>query len=173
MSEPDAAPLGKKGTKSPRWTWRGEPVAGGTAVAFDLDGVLSDATHRQALLRGPHPDWESFFSASGEDPLVEEVATLLRLLSPSVVIVLLTARPARVREVTLDWLARHDIRWDLLVMRRDGDYRPAHQFKRESLRDLLAHGFDLRLCFEDDRRNVEMFRAEGVPALYIHSGYYD
>ena len=29
------------------------------------------------------------------------------------------------------------------------------------------------LAFEDDRRNVEMFRAEGIPCLYVHSGYYD
>ena len=36
-----------------------------------------------------------------------------------------------------------------------------------------AFGFDLRLAFEDDRRNVEMFRAEGIPCLYVHSGYYD
>ena len=26
---------------------------------------------------------------------------------------------------------------------------------------------------EDDRRNVAMFREEGVPCVYIHSGYYD
>ena len=31
----------------------------------------------------------------------------------------------------------------------------------------------LDLAFEDDRRNLEMFRAEGVPCVYIHSGYYD
>ena len=35
------------------------------------------------------------------------------------------------------------------------------------------YGFDLRLAFEDDRRNVEMFHREGVPCVYIHSGYYD
>jgi hypothetical protein len=34
-------------------------------------------------------------------------------------------------------------------------------------------GFDLRLAFEDDRRNVDMFHAAGVPCVYIHSGYYD
>ena len=26
---------------------------------------------------------------------------------------------------------------------------------------------------QDDRRNYEMFHAEGVPCIYIHSGYYD
>ena len=36
-----------------------------------------------------------------------------------------------------------------------------------------AYGFDLRLAFEDDPRNVAMFRAEGIACVYIHSGYYD
>ena len=39
--------------------------------------------------------------------------------------------------------------------------------------ELRSAGFDLRLAFEDDRRNVEMFRAEAIPCLYVHSGYYD
>ena len=29
------------------------------------------------------------------------------------------------------------------------------------------------MAFEDDRRNVAMFRHEGIPCLYVHSGYYD
>ena len=58
-------------------------------------------------------------------------------------------------------------------MRRDGDYRPARHFKQEAVRDIRSRGLDLKLCFEDDQRNVEMFRAEGVPTLYIHSGYYE
>ena len=41
------------------------------------------------------------------------------------------------------------------------------------MRELRHFGFDLRLAFEDDRRNVDMFHREGVPCIYIHSGYYD
>ncbi|MGH9105899.1 MAG: HAD family acid phosphatase [Acidimicrobiales bacterium] len=155
-----------------RWTWRATGCKG-EAVVFDLDGVLSDAASRQHFLKGPKPDWEAFFTASAEDPLVDEVAVLLDLLAPGLAIVLLTARPARIGEVTMEWLERHDLRWDLLVMRRDGERRPARNFKQAALRDIRASGFELKLCFEDDLRNVEMFRAEGVPALYIHSGYYD
>ncbi len=155
-----------------RWTWRSGPRTG-AAVVFDLDGVLSNAASRQHLLKGPHPNWQAFFAASGDDPLVEEVATLLGLLSEELAIILLTARPARIREVTMEWLVRHNLRWDLLIMRRDGDYRPARHFKQAALRAMREHGFDLRLAVEDDLRNVEMFRAEGVPALYVHSGYYE
>jgi hypothetical protein len=54
-----------------------------------------------------------------------------------------------------------------------GDYSAAREFKRDTVAQLRAYGFDLRLAFEDDRRNLEMFRGEGIPCVYIHSGYYD
>jgi beta-phosphoglucomutase-like phosphatase (HAD superfamily) len=172
VSEALPVPAEQAAAGSSRWTWHRGPLSG-AAVVFDLDGVLSDAAARQHYLRGPRPDWESFFSASGEDPLIDEVATLLGLLADDLAIVLLTARPARTGELTVGWLGRHEVRWDLLVMRRDRDYRPARQFKQEAVRDMRARGLDLKLCVEDDLRNVEMFRAEGLPALYIHSGYYE
>jgi len=148
-------------------------VAPGPAVVFDMDGVLSDAAGRQHLLERPRRDWDAFFEAVGEDQLIDEVARLLEVLDPRLRIVLLTARPIRVQPQTLAWLAEHDLRWDLLVMRDWGEYGAAREFKRDAVNDLRSHGFELRLAFEDDRRNVDMFRREGVPCVYIHSGYYD
>ena len=153
--------------------WRDGPVPAGPAVVFDLDGVLSDAASRQHYLEGPWRDWDAFFEACGDDPIIEEVAQLLGLLDPGLVVVLLTARPARVAPQTLAWLHRYKLRWDLLVMRDFGDYGAAREFKRRSVEELRELGFDLALSFEDDRRNVAMFREQGVPCVYIHSGYYD
>jgi phosphoglycolate phosphatase-like HAD superfamily hydrolase len=144
----------------------------GPAVVFDIDGVLSDAASRQHYLESGRRDWDAFFDACGDDPLIEEVAVLLGLLEPSLAIVLLTARPLRVRPQTLAWLERYQLRWDLLVMRGSGDYRSARAFKQVTVRELRAEGIEPRLAFEDDQRNLEMFRAEGVPCVYIHSGYY-
>ncbi|MBO0731128.1 MAG: hypothetical protein J2P57_17860 [Acidimicrobiaceae bacterium] len=155
------------------WKWRNGPVPAGPAVVFDLDGVLSDAATRQHYLEGPWRDWDAFFEACGDDPLIEEVARLLGLLDPDLVIVLLTGRPEWVQPQTLAWLHRYRLRWDLLIMRDFGNYSAAREFKRGSVRELRSSGFDLRLSFEDDRRNVAMFHAEGVPCVYIHSGYYD
>jgi phosphoglycolate phosphatase-like HAD superfamily hydrolase len=155
------------------WRWRAEPVGPGPAVVFDMDGVLSDASSRQHFLDRPHRDWDAFFAACGDDELIDEVARLLEVLDPAVFVVLLTARPLRVRPQTVAWLDRYGIRWDLLVMRDYGDYSASRTFKRTAVADLRAHGFDLRLAFEDDRRNVDMFHAEGIPCVYIHSGYYD
>jgi hypothetical protein len=47
------------------------------------------------------------------------------------------------------------------------------EFKQSVVEDLRAHGFDLRLAFEDDPSNHAMYVAAGVPCVYIHSGYYE
>mgnify|MGYP001611034553 CR=1 FL=1 len=155
------------------WTWRAGPVPPGRAAIVDIDGVLSDAAGRQHFIEAPQADWRAFFDACGDDPLIEEVVRLLGLLDEELAIVLLTARPSRVHHLTEAWLLRYGIRWDVLIMRDFGDYLVARDFKQDAVRDLRRAGFDPVIAFEDDRRNVEMFRAEGIPTIYIHSGYYD
>jgi phosphoglycolate phosphatase-like HAD superfamily hydrolase len=158
MSSPDGVP--------PNWRWRAETGAGhpgGPAVIFDLDGVLSDAAGRQHFIEQGNRDWSAFFEACGDDPVIEEIARLLEL----------TGRPLRVRPQTLAWLHRYGLRWDLLVMRERGDYAQVTSFKQRVVGDLRAHGFDLRLAFEDDPSNHAMYVAEGIPCVYIHSGYYE
>lgn len=159
------------------WTWHagdGAPAhPGGPAVVFDIDGVLSDAAGRQHFLDSGRRDWAAFFEACGDDPVIEEIARLLELLDPSLAVILLTGRPHRVQEQTLAWLQRYGLRWDLLVMRSRRDYAQVTEFKQSVVQDLRAHGFDLRLAFEDDPSNHAMYVAAGVPCVYIHSGYYE
>ena len=158
------------------WRWRSGPVAPGPSVIFDIDGVLSDAAGRQHFIEGGggrRKDWDAFFEACGGDPLIEEVGRLLRLLDPSLQILLLTGRPIWVQPQTVAWLERYELRWDLLVMRDYGDYMAAREFKRWTVGEFRRFGFDLQLSFEDDPRNRDMFHEEGIPCIYIHSGYFD
>jgi hypothetical protein len=157
----------------PNWRWRDGAVEPGPTVVFDIDGVLSDATSRQHFIERGRRDWTAFFEACGDDPVIGEIARLLELLDPALHVVLLTGRPFRVRPQTLAWLERYGLRWDLLVMRDRGDYAQVTMFKQAVVDDLRTYGFDLRLALEDDPANHAMFEAEGVPCVYIHSGYYD
>jgi len=157
----------------PNWRWRDGPVEPGPTVVFDIDGVLSDAAGRQHFIEWGRRDWDAFFDACGEDPLVEEVAALLDLLDGDLRIVLLTGRPLRVSPQTLAWLDHNRLRWDLLIMRNRGDYSQVSTFKRGTVAELRAYGLELRLAFEDDPRNRDMFHREGIPCIYIHSGYYE
>jgi len=165
--------LVRRGYVPEHWTWRDGAVDPGPSVLIDIDGVLSDAATRQHYIEAPRRDWRGFFDACGDDPVIEEVKAMLDLLDRGIRVILLTARPQRVHELTEAWLRRYSIRWDLLIMRPWGDYELARDFKELSVWELRTAGFELRLAFEDDRRNVEMFRAEGIPCLYVHSGYYD
>jgi phosphoglycolate phosphatase-like HAD superfamily hydrolase len=148
----------------------------GPTVIFDIDGVLSDATGRQHFLEADpagKKDWRGFFDACGDDPLLPDVAALVEVIDRDVVVVLLTGRPVRVQPQTLAWLEQNRLRWDLLVMRNAGNYTNSPEFKRLTVKELRERGSDIKVAFEDDLRNIEMFKAEGVPCVYIHSGYYD
>ena len=155
------------------WRWNDGDVEPSADVVFDIDGVLSDAVGRQHFLEVGRRNWDAFFEACGDDPVIEEIARLLELLDPALQVILLTGRPLRVRPQTLAWLERYGLRWDLLIMRDWGDYSYVTSFKRSVVEELRAAGFDLRLALEDDPQNHAMYVAEGIPCVYIHSGYYE
>ena len=155
---------------SDSWYWRLEPRAAGRAVIFDIDGVLADAAGRQHYL--DWGDWRSFFDSCGDDPVIEEIERLLELLDHELSVILVTGRPQRVQPHTLAWLKRYSIRWDILIMREYGDYSIVDDFKRGVVHDLANYGFDVRLALDDDPKNHAMYVSEGVPCIYIHSGYY-
>jgi len=152
------------------WHWREGEVAPGPAVIFDIDGVLADAAGRQHFL--DWGDWKSFFEACGDDPVIAESARLLELLDANLTVVLVTGRPRRVEPHTVTWLNREGLRWDVLITREFGDYSGVDEFKRGVLHDLRSYGFTIMLALEDDPKNHAMYIGEGVPCVYIHSGYY-
>jgi phosphoglycolate phosphatase-like HAD superfamily hydrolase len=121
-------------------------VAPSKAVIFDIDGVLSDAAGRQHYIEQGRRDWNAFFEACGDDPVIAEQARLLDLLDSDLQIILLTGRPSRVAPQTLAWLERYGLRFDVLVMRDWGDYSQVSIFKRDVVHDLRRYGFALQLA---------------------------
>ena len=160
----------------PTGAWRDGPRSTpGPAVVFDIDGVLSDAAGRQHFLERGRRDWDAFFDACGDDPLIGEVARLLELLDPELRIVLLTGRPMRVQPQTLAWL-------DALraAVGPAGHARLGATTRQVSLVQ-AGHAWpscapSASTCGSPSRTTpatVDMFHAEGIPCIYIHSGYYE
>ena len=156
------------------WTWANGPVEAGPCVLVDVDGVIANGWHRQHFLQDGKKDWKNFFAnAFGDTPIDGSVA-LTRQFAADTAVVLLTARPHNLHAVTVDWVNEHGHRWDLLIMRARSDGGLASpKFKQRSVRELREKGFEPQLAIDDDQRNITMFRDEGVPALYLHSGYYE
>ena len=168
------------GTVPDNWWFRdggydGAP-AGGPLVILDLDGVISDATHRQHYLRGAFKDFRGFFTAAPDDPPYESGLALAASIADDHTVVILTARPHYMADDTRSWLAANDVRHDLLILRPEhgrGSRGPSADFKRNELNRLRAAGYEITAAIDDDERIIEMYRSEGVFALYTHSGYYE
>ncbi|MCY4068830.1 MAG: hypothetical protein OXE79_06975 [Acidimicrobiaceae bacterium] len=159
------------------WFFRdGDPLEGGPLVIFDLDGVISDASHRQHFMRGERKDFRGFFTAAVDDPPLPVGRALAASVTDDHAVAILTARPFYVVDGTRDWLSANDVRHDLLILRpRWGRFRssPSADFKRSELQRLREAGYEVKVALDDDERVVDMYRSEGVFALYVHSGYYD
>ncbi|MFT7606980.1 MAG: hypothetical protein ACI9MX_000025 [Candidatus Aldehydirespiratoraceae bacterium] len=140
---------------------------------FDMDGVLSDATHRQEFLRASPPDWISFGDLAHLDEPVAFGQREVERYRQDHCVVLVTARPIERREGSLEWLARYGFSIDLAIFRPSGDERPSHELKGEELERIRTLGGDVKVAHEDELQNLVMYGRAGIPAVYVHSGYYD
>ena len=152
----------------------GRPI-GGPTVVLDLDGVISDASHRQHFLaaeRSRDKDWHGFFHACVDDALIAHGAALAASISAQRSVVILTARIHEIRDKTVEWLHENEVRHDWLILRGHREGALSSDWKRLQLEALTEAGARIELCADDDPRNVEMMRSMGIATLYVPSGYY-
>lgn len=135
-------------------------------LAFvDIDGVLADVRHRLHFIERRPRDWDGFFAAAIDDPAYPEGLALVDTLSAEHDIVYLTGRPRRLEALTQRWLAQHGVGAHLLVMRPEGDRRPAAITKLQLLRR-LARGRSVAVIVDDDSDVVRTMRDAGYPTFW-------
>lgn len=139
---------------------------------FDLDGTLANLDHRLPLVKREVPDWPGFFRACVDDEPIDEMIALLRSLHlQGAEIWIVSGRSDEVQEQTEDWLRRHEVPFDALVMRHEGDYRPDHEIKQEMYDRMLIEDLErVALVFDDRSRVVDMWRANGLRCLQVAPG---
>jgi hypothetical protein len=147
--------------------WNGAARLPGRAAIVDIDGVLADTSARQHLLERPGGgrNWDAFFAAAGDDLPYSEVPAMTRDLPADTAVVLVSGRPDWLADLTVDWLTRHGMRWDLLLVRRRGDRTGAAHFKRAVLSGVRDAGFVVAVAIDDDERVTTMYVAEGIPTV--------
>lgn len=134
-------------------------------AVFDIDGVLADVTHRLHHLRSRPKNWAAFFAAAGDDPLLTTGRQQLLEAARQHPVVYLSGRPERLRRLTQTWLDAHDLPAGALVLRPNGDRRPARLLKAQLVRR-IAQGGDIALVVDDDPEVCDALRAAGFPVLH-------
>ena len=132
---------------------------------FDLDGTLSDDSHRAHFRTQEPKDWDAYNGACDKDTPIQEIielTTALYTLGNDIEI--WTGRTESEREKTETWLYAHDVSWDILRMRPSDDYRPANIVKLEWLAELPIKP---TLVFEDRETQVKYWLDAGLSVLLL------
>jgi beta-phosphoglucomutase-like phosphatase (HAD superfamily) len=150
------------------------PRARVRAMIWDLDGTLSDdkaRAHFVEVERGRARDWRSYFDAIDTDPPIAASMEVLRAMhAAGIRILFLTGRPEYTRPKTVRWLEANGLtEYDALIMRPDGERRPAGFFKAEVV-ERLRREYELVCAFEDRIDVAEQLRQAGVPVFLYGAG---
>lgn len=138
----------------------------GVAVTvFDIDGVLADVRHRLHFLQSRPKDWDGFFGAAVDDPVLDPGKRAALEAQQASTVVYVTGRPERCRQDTQHWLEHNGLPAGKLHMRPNRDRRPAVFYKAEII-SRLAREQDIVAVIDDDDRVVSRLREMGLPVLH-------
>jgi hypothetical protein len=135
-------------------------------IAFDIDGVLADARHREHHLARRPKDWEAFFAEAALDEPIAAGRQALADACEGGTVVLISGRPERLRQATMTWLARHGFPPVQLYLRRDTDHRPAAVVKSEILA-ALGGPLQVSKVHDDDPAVVAALQSLGYQAILV------
>lgn len=129
-------------------------------AVIDLDGVVADVRHRLHFVENQPKDWNGFFAACDQDPVLPQGLNLVTSLAQEHHIVYLSGRPETCRESTLSWLSRVGAPPGELILRAVGDRRPARVTKVELLRTITA---PIAVVVDDDPAVLKAVAQAGYP----------
>lgn len=132
------------------------------AIICDLDGTL-------ALMNGRNP-----FDASkcNEDLLNEPVGNLLvNYKKMGFNIILLSGREDKYKAPTLQFLAKHSIDFDLLLMRKSNDSRKDSIIKKEIFEAEIKDKYFIEFVLDDRNQVVDLWRNDlKLPCFQVYYG---
>ncbi|MFG2330751.1 AAA family ATPase [Streptomyces sp. NPDC048604] len=133
-----------------------------SAVLCDIDGTLA--------LRGDRGPYD--FTRCDTDLLNPPVrqALLAFRKAENDTIVLLSGRSEDHREITEQWLKRHDVPYDELWMRASGDTRSDDIVKAELFDANVRRRYAVRVSLDDRDRVVAVWRRMGLPTWQVNYG---
>ena len=142
-------------------------------VIFDLDGTLALIDKRRDVSTKDNGkmDWDKFFDPDNIqlDLPNTDVVKMADLLSNNHRIWILSGLSDVTYQATVDWLNKHDIWFDNLIMRPQNHlYKPDNDLKQMWLDSI---GVDnVAMVFDDRQQVVDMWRDNGLTCFQVADG---
>ena len=143
-------------------------------VIFDLDGTraLIDSRRELSLKDNGKIDWDVFFDPkmiSLDDPNQPVIDMANMLSKQGYTIMILSGRSDVTYQATIDWLNKHDIWFDNLIMRPQNHlYKPDNDLKQMWL-DSIGKD-NVAMVFDDRNQVVDMWRKNGLTCFQVADG---
>lgn len=140
-------------------------------VVVDIDGVIGFPDEERMKLIGPDgkANWEKFYACDfTKDKFNPQMVALITAFSfRGLRIVVSTSRSERVRDQTEAWLNRVLVGgfWKL-VMRAEGDWRPASVVKPENLFRADIRPSSVLMAIDDEAEVVAALRDAGYATMH-------
>lgn len=143
-------------------------------MIFDLDGTITDLSHRKHYLDQDPPDWKIFNSLVYEDEINMWAERLIRMINQdkSHFMLIVSGRSEDAKYDTITWLKDHNIVYDALFMRKKNDSRRDDIIKEEIYNDLIKPHYQVQFVIDDRKRVVDMWRKNGLVCLQCAEGDY-
>lgn len=127
---------------------------------FDLDGTL-------ALMKDRSPfDWKRV----GEDEVNVAVAATLVALAEESKILIVSGRDEVCRTETEEWLKKHQLPYNMLLMRKEGDSRKDNIVKKELYEENIKDKYTVIGVFDDRDQVVALWRSLGLTCFQCDYG---
>lgn len=145
-----------------------------SAIVCDLDGTLCNIEHRRHHVRktdGSKKNWMAFMDGIPNDTIHEWCDTILNACRyQGKKIVLASGRSENERVATQDWLLKHNVLYDNLLMRKGGDSRRDDIVKEIILDFEILTRYTPYFMIDDRQQVVDMWRKRGFTCLQCDVG---
>lgn len=141
------------------------------AIIVDLDGTLCNNKQREHFMTGSPKDWDGFYAGIPDDTVHEWCETIVyNFMKNGFKVLFVSGRPDKYKEMTVQWLRSHAIPYDLLLMRKTGDFREDFVIKQELYQQEIEPKYQVLFTVDDRTQVVSMWRRIGLPCLQCADG---
>lgn len=140
------------------------------AVIFDIDGTLANTKHRNHFLETDIKNWPAFFKTSIYDTTNINIVNILNsYIKDGYKIILMTGRTIKYKDITVEWLSKYNITYDMLFMRDNKNFENVTSLKLKWY-DHLKFILNIESIYEDNIDTISEFNKLNINTFYIKNG---